>query len=415
MADLKERMTSALRATEKYTGTDMVYLASGSFWAGISSVLQALIAFATALAFANLIPKETYGTYQYVLVVADLFGIFVLGGVDTALGRSVARGMDGSLFAGLRTKVRWGLVGGAGAIAFGAYYLAHANPLLGWAFVIAGICIPFWEAPGIYVTYLQGKKRFKFGFLADTGAQGFAAVVVIATLFLTNDLLIILASYLASWGIARVIVLWVSLRNVPPNDTPDPGMIPYGKHLTVMSAVGTFASSADDILLWHFLGPTAVALYIFAQTIPIRAAGVIKTVNRLAYPKFAATDDATLKRTLPRKVFLLFGVAAGAAVAYVLLAPYLFAWFFPQYLAAVPYSQLVAALIAMQPFNLFSSALSAQAKIKALYIYQFAIPGTRIALMAVLIPTLGLLGAVLALVLTDVVDSIVATVLFYKM
>ena len=402
-----------LRWSEKYTKTDMIYLAQGSAWSAIDTILSALISLATALAFANLIPKETYGTYQYVLVVADLFGILVLGGVDTASARSVARGMEGSIFDGLRAKIRWGLLGGAGSVMLGAYYLAHTNRTLGWAFIIIGIFIPFWEAPTLYAGYLQGKKRFDLATACDVIGQLIPALVLIPCLFLTHNLFIILAAYLLSWGGVRALLFWLTIHLLPPNRARDPDMVTYGKHLTVMTAVSTVASSADDVLLWHFLGPAAVAIYIFAQAIPTRAAGVIKTITRLAFPKFAATDSITLKQTLPRKVILLFGISLLGALAYILCAQFIFTLFFPQYLASVHYSQLLALIIAMQPFNLFSSALSAQAKKKALYIYNFAVPAVRLILLFSLIPPFGIWGAVFALVITDVFDSAISATLFY--
>ncbi len=409
----KDSSLRVLRWSERYTGTDMVYLARGGGWYLLGTLASWLISLCTVLAFANLLPKETYGIYQYVLSVADLFGIMVLGGIDSALARSVARGQEGSLMEGLFSKVRWGLVGGAGSILLGAYYIFQGNALLGWAFIIVGVAIPFWEAPGLFVAYLQGKRRFGRSAVYGVATQLIAAVVIIPTLFLTHNLLLILAAYLASWGAGRAFFFWLTVRHFPPNSERDPGMITYGKHLTVMSLVGTLASSADDILLFHFLGASAVAMYVFALALPTQAASLIKIVNRVAFPKMAATTHEDLKRTLPRKVFLLVWVGVAGALAYIVLAPFIFELLFRQYLPAVPYTQLFAALIALQPFNLFSTALSAQAKTAMLYLYNFAVPGVRIALLFALIPRFGVWGAVFAVVITDVFDSAISTGLFY--
>ncbi len=415
MTALKSRLISLLRWSEKYTKTDMVYLASGGAWYLAATPLFWLISLGLVLAFANLLPKETYGTYQYVLLIADLFGIMVLGGIDVSVGRAAARGQEGSLFEGLRAKIRWGLLGGLGSILFGTYYLIQDNSLLGWAFIITGIFIPFWEAPGLYLGYLQSKRRFDLVNLYSLGSQFFAAIVIVPILFLTDNVLIILTAYLASWGMARAFFFWLTLRQFPPNTERDPQAVPYGKHLTAMMLVNTLASSAGGILLFHFLGPVAVAVYFFATAIPTQAAGVIKIVNRVAFPKFASQDYTTLQRTLPRKVFLLFGLGVLGALVYVVLAPFIFGIFFPQYLSSVPYSQVIAVLIALQPFNLFSSAFSAQAKQKTLYIYNFVVPGVRLILLFLLIPTFGIWGAVVALVTAKALESLLLTVLFYRL
>ena len=114
MQKLKSKAHNILRWSEKYTKTDMVYLAKGGSWFALGTALSWLISFGTALAFANLIPKETFGAYQYVLSIVGIFGIMTLTGMNTAISRAAARGKDGSLFEALKEKIRWGLLGDSG-------------------------------------------------------------------------------------------------------------------------------------------------------------------------------------------------------------------------------------------------------------------------------------------------------------
>ena len=392
----------------------MVYLAKGGGWSVLGTIGTTIIAAATFLAFANWLPKENYGTYQYILAVADLFGIFVLSGIDGAVARSTARGQEGSLMEGLYTKIRWGLIGGFGAIALGTYYLVNANMTLGWGFIIAGIFLPFWEAPGLYGTYLQGKKQFGLLNIGDVITQFGSALTIIPTLFFTDNVLIILFVYLATWGVLRTGFFLFTLRKFPPNDVHDPEMVPYGKHLSLMSVVTTIASKADTVLLWHFLGPVSVAIYAFSQSIPMRANGFLKIVNRLAFPKMAAQDPAELRNTLMHKVWLMTGVSTLGALVYALAAPSIFQMFLPRYLDAVPYTMAAAALIALQPFSLISSSFSAQAKKNSLYIWSMVTPLARIALFLLLIPQWGLWGAMGGLLLAKAFESALLVSLFYQ-
>lgn len=411
---LKTPLISLLRWSEKYTKTDMVYLASGGFWTTASSVVSLAIAAVTFWAFANLLPKENYGTYQYILSIVDLFGIFVLSGIDTAAGRSTAQGKDGSLMDGLYTKIRWGLIGGSGSLILGLYYLSHANPLLGWGFVMTGLFIPFWEAPGIYGTYIQGKKRFDLVGFSDVFVQTVVTLVLIPALFLTHNVLIILFLYLSSMGLARFALLRFSFKKLPPNTIRDPEMIPYGKHLSLISVINTIASNADVVFLWHMLGPAQVAVYRFSQSIPMRANGFFKIINRLSFPKMAAQESETLKRTLMPKILLLVSLSTIAAGAYALSAPYIFKFFLPQYIEAVPYTIFAALLIALQPFSLISSAFTAQGKKKSLYVWSIWVPLARIGLFLVLIPAFGLWGALIALIGAKVIECLLLILLFYR-
>lgn len=413
-ARLKDQALSLLRKSERYTKTDMVYLASGGLWSLLGTVLSWSISLATVLAFANLIPKETYGTYQYILSIADLFGISILAGIDTALARSVARGSEGSLYQAIRTKIRWGLLGAVASFGLGTYYMVAGNTVLGWGFYIVAIAVPFWETFGLYVTYLQGKKRFDLTNLYDIGAQFVAAAILIPVLFFSHNVLVILAIYFAAWGFARLGFFYLTVKQFPPNAEQDPDMIPYGKHLTLMAAANSISSNVDTLLLWHILGPVSVAIYVFSQTLPVRAAGVIKIVNRIAFPKMATVDHETQKRSLLPKVLSLTVLAAIGALCYVFAAPYIFKFFFPKYLSAVVYTQFAAGLIILQPFTLFSTSLSAQAKKQPLYIYNFGIPLVRIAFFLLLIPPFHIAGAIAALLLTKVVDALLLTFLFYR-
>lgn len=414
MSDLKTRLYRLLHWSEKYTKTDMVYLVFSGGWTFFGSIISTAIAAITFLAFANWFSKENYGTYQYILSIADLFGIFVLAGIDTAITRSTARGKEGSIMDGLFTKIRWGLIGGAGAIALGTYYLAHANTTLGWGFVIAGIFIPFWEAPGIYGTYLQGKKRFDLLTIGDSTIQLCVALVLVPALFFTNNVLIILFLYLLTMGLVRTGFFIFSLYKLPLNNERDPEMIPYGKHLSAISVIGTVASSADKILVWHLLGSVSVAIYILAQSIPARANGFLKIFNRMAFPKMAAQDPEHLRQTLTRKVLAIVAVSTLCAIAYIISAPFIFTLFLPKYVVAIPYTMLAAALIALQPFSLISSSFSAQAKKQSLYIWSIGAPLMRIALFLILIPLWGLWGAMIGLVSAKALESALLVTLFYR-
>lgn len=402
---------SLLRRAAKHTTIDLRYFMSGGAWSLFGTALSWIIAIGTTLAFANLISKETFGTYQYILAMADLFGIFILSGIDVAVARSVARGKDGSVYAGLRTKIKWSLVGSLGSLALSLYYFYMGNSTLGWAFAIVAASLPVWETFGMYVTYLQGKKRFDLNNMYEVAAQFVAAVVLIPVLFFSKDVLIILTAFIGSWTVARIFFFFLTMRQIPPNTVVDNEMIPYGKHVTVIGAVNNISTAADRILIWHLLGPVSVAVYTFAQAVPMRATGVIKILNRLAFPKMAEKSGPELKGRLFRSILFLCIPTTVIAGVYVLLVPYVFMWFFPQYLEAIPYAQLAGVPIALQPFSLFSTSLLAQAKKRALYFFSFIMPVVRLTLFISLIPLLHLYGAVLAVIATKVIESIVLTIL----
>ena len=61
---------------EKYLKTDLVYLSRGGFWLSIGQGVAMLSGFFLSTAFANLLPKESFGTYKFILSGVAILGIF---------------------------------------------------------------------------------------------------------------------------------------------------------------------------------------------------------------------------------------------------------------------------------------------------------------------------------------------------
>ena len=117
LVDMRENLRDwpvrALRWSQKYTKTDMLYLASGSFWYVAGQVITSLSTLALAVAFANLVSPEVYGTYKYVLSLAGIFSIASLPGISTAIARAVARGNESVIHAATRSRILHACAGSA--------------------------------------------------------------------------------------------------------------------------------------------------------------------------------------------------------------------------------------------------------------------------------------------------------------
>ena len=414
MNSLRFRFAKLLRRSERYTKVDMVYLASGTFWSAFGTVASGLVALGTAVAFANLLPKETYGTYQYVISVLGLLGILGLPGIKTAISYASSRGNDGSFFDAVHARIRWSFLSSLGALAIAAYYVLQDNLTLGGAFFILAAFLPWWDVYGSYVPYLQGKRRFGAMTVFELGAQVANAAALLLVMVFTDNLLVLLGAYFLSWTVARYCLYRRALALVPPNDAREPGLLSYGKHLSLMSVISTAASNADKLLLWHFLGPVQVAVYTFALTVPGRAVGAFASINRLYFPKVAAQTLSVIRGAIFHRLLMLGTVTLASAVGYVLIAPYFFHLFFPEYMDAVPYTQLASLLIALQPFSLLATALSAHARKKELYIYNVLPPLVQIALLVLLIPHFHILGALIAVISAQVLEAALLVALFLK-
>ena len=60
---------------QRIARTDIRYLTKGLFWFGVQHGTSIVGALATSVVFANVLPKEIYGTYRYIL---SIFGILMI-------------------------------------------------------------------------------------------------------------------------------------------------------------------------------------------------------------------------------------------------------------------------------------------------------------------------------------------------
>jgi O-antigen/teichoic acid export membrane protein len=391
---MKSKIYRILRRLEKYTKTDMVYLAKGGFWLTLGQGISSVSAFLLAIAFANLLPKETYGTYKYVLSIFGLLAIPTLSGMGVAITRAVAQGKDGSFLPALRLKIRWGLLGALASLGLAGYYFVQNNTELTFVFLITAIFVPFMDSFALYGTIFQGKKKFDISSRYGIWIKITASLSIFATLYFTRNLLAILFAYFASYTFLRLIVLKLSLKFVE-NKKEDPGAISYGKHLSLMGIIGMVAAQIDKILLFHFLGAGNLAIYLFALAPLDILKGPLGNITKLILPKFAERKSSEIKNNIKNKFKILFIVNLGIMISYILIIPFLFKMFFPQYMGSVFFSQIFAVSLLASSLNPAGVFLQAKKKIKEQYISRTINPIMQVVLTFILIIWLGIWGAIL--------------------
>ena len=158
MTKIKLKLVKYLRWSEKYFKTDMVYLTKGSFWVSIGHIASTLSGLALSLAFANLLPSATYGTYKYILSIAGILTIPTLSGLDGAVSQAIMKGYDGSFWEAYKTKMRWGILAGIGSLFVAIYYFLAGDQTLFISFLIAAFFLPIMDIFNLYGAILYGKK-----------------------------------------------------------------------------------------------------------------------------------------------------------------------------------------------------------------------------------------------------------------
>ncbi len=409
----KKHIHSLLQKGSKKMGTDLVYIAEGGFWITLGQGASSLSGIAMAIGFANLLPIETYGNMKFVLSFLSLLSIPTLQGMNQAITRTVAQGHDNTIYPALITRIKGGVLGMFVSLSIALYYSMTHMPTIALSFIILSISIPFFQTLPLWKDYLNGKKKFRALGIYQSIGNIIRASTILLTLFFTHNLFIILGVYLFVHILVHGITFLITIQTYPPKGDTDTKTISYAKHLSVMSILDIIANQVDKIILYTHLGPASIALYTLALR-PIEGIRApLQGMMKLSLPKMSNRDIATLRRTLPKKIIFSSLILIPFITLYIILAPLFFSLVFPQYIDAVIYSQIFALSLIFYPKKLIWSAFTAHTQKKELYIANTLIPFIKIVLFIFILPTYGVWGAIITLIIVEGLSYITLWILFF--
>jgi O-antigen/teichoic acid export membrane protein len=414
-SNFKQKLKSALTWSQRWTKTDMIYAAKGGFWITFEKIVYNALGAISVIAFANLLSRENYGIYQYVISMGAMFAVLALPGIDTALSFSVAAGKEGSYLEALKSKIKFSLIATVVSVSFAVYYFWHGNSILGWSFTVVGIFVPLIESFYLYNAFLLGKKQFRHFSSNNITEKIICSGLIIIALFFTKSVPILILIFYVPRLVIRAFFIIKYWRMFRPNQEKDPAVVNFGKHLTLMNVLSIVASQIDDILIFQWLGAAPAAIYAFANTPILKMQDfILGNINYLAVPKVGEKSETDLKRIIPKKIWRLTLFILPIVAAYILAAPFIFHVLLPKYASAVVYTQILSLSLIFLPKTLFSVALTAQAKKKELYIANTMIPAIKILLFITLLPFFGIWGMVFSIVFTEALSWIVFAILFRR-
>lgn len=406
-----ERFRRFLRFLERYTKTDLKYLASGGFWLGIDEVVGALAAFGLAIAFAHYVPKDAYGTYRYLIAAFWTLTAFTMTGLPVAISRAVAKGREGTFRASIPYSVLWGLPLALIALGTSVYYFLHENSILGYGFGIIAIFGPLMQAAYLWGSYLNGKKDFRMTALFGSLFAILPAIALFVAMLVNPDPLVLLFVYFSAavaTGLSIAFFIFIRYR---PNKETDPESRNLGWHFSAMNLLATIAQQVDKLVVFHYLGAIELAVYSFATALPEQLKNVFGSVSTLAMPKFVARPFEEIRANFWGRLWLYTGVLTLVAFAYIAIAPFAFNLFFPAYKEAIWYSQLYALSLIPMGGALSMTLLQAHKANRELYIYNIVSPVFQIGALIVLTSLYGLAGAIIARVAARALALIVGGIL----
>ncbi len=411
MDKVRKIIDNSFAWSERYVRTDTRYVAEGSFWIILGKGLISLLSAVTMIAFAKFASKETFGSYQYVITVIGLLSVLSLPGMNMALVRSIALGYESSAHQAYKTKLRWGLLVSLCLVAVSFWYLSHGNPLLGYSFLLGAALSPLKDNYETYLYFWNGKKRFGVRLIYDTAIAAFTTVGTVTALIVHAPLVIIIFVFLTTRVIVHAIAALYIKKHIGKTEE-DPHIISYGKQLTTTNGLTQLIFSIDKLLIWYILGPAAVAIYVFSMN-PIKIIQGLIPVGQIALPKLSHKKNIS-KKELFRKSLILFWVIVPLSAALFIAAPLIYKVAFDQYIGAIKYFRAFILIILFIPFSLLQTYLIATKRAQALLRIRTTTLVVRFASFIILIPLLGMWGAVIAAIVANTVSSLMVIYYFIK-
>ncbi|OHA59152.1 MAG: hypothetical protein A2370_03125 [Candidatus Vogelbacteria bacterium RIFOXYB1_FULL_42_16] len=415
MNRLKVTIRSWLKISEGYLKTDMVYLARGGFWSGLTFIFSAGLGFVLTLVFANFLDKESYGIYKYIFSIYGLLGAFAFSDLNILIIRAVTKGNDGVLKKAFDYSLKWNIPYLLVSSSVATYYYFSSNPTLATAFALIALITPLTTSYNVYGSFLNGKKDFRLISLSNTISGIVSSVATFFIIIYTQNPLLIVIGYLVTSFLTSAFYYFYTIKKYQPNEKFEEGSLAMGKHFSVMNAFTIIAQNIDKILIFHFLGGAPLAIYSFAQAPVNQILGLLKLAGPIYAPKILAKTKEENKKELPKKFWQIFSLMIIPTIAYIVLIPFFYKIFFPQYAEAIIYSQFYALVLLTFGKKFIAIPMPIYFSKKIQYQMSIINPTIDILPKLILLYYFGLAGAIAAILVSNVLTTTVSFYYFKRM
>lgn len=402
---------------------DLIKSISPQIYSGIMNVFV-LRAVQMGLGFVNIyllsraLTQDGFGHYQFILSAVGILTIFCLPGIANALVQAEARGDHHVLHPAQRVTLLSSIIGAVIIVLMGGYYYWDGQVELAVALGLSAVLFPATYAMLLWQNVLTGKENFRD--LAKAGILNAVATTVILFFCLYvvpgNWVLPVLITMLVPTVQNMLMTARVMKREVRQATTePASEYITYGINTSWYQALGIVAQYIDKVLLFYFLSPAALAIYVAADKFSEVARAGIKDISAVLAPRFARHSHYSDRLDY---AFWLFAAAVFVAIAFAsfLIIPWLLPLVFGnQYQDSVVYAQWLLFSVAIGNIAVFriryiQSKLD-EKSMRDIMIYTNL---SRIIASLILIPLLGLKGAVISAYIFRTAGTVIASIAIQK-
>ncbi len=367
----------------------------------ILRILQMSLGFATTYFLAHSLTQEHYGEYHLILSVSGILTMFALRGLNNSIMQSIARGYKGTYRAAVPIAFTSSLIGSLTLLIIASWYMYDGNKMLSFGFIIAGLLFSFTHGLIQWKGVKTGKEDFKSLVKLDSfSAMLMHAGMITSIVLYPESFLLPLCVLFAVPAFFNIFLTHQKMKEISLDEPSEEGNIKYGIQTTFYEGFNILAKHVDKLLLFFFLSPIYLAVFVAADRISELVRNTTQDLSAVLAPRFAQHKEYSPELDRALKLFS-FVMAIGILIFSFTLLPWLIVFLFgDEYATSVPYSQALMCSVAIGNlailrFRFIRSRLDTES-------FRNIIVTTslfRIACSLVFIPLWGLSGAVISVFL----------------
>lgn len=414
MKKIKKNINNIIKWSEKYTGTDMLYIAKSGYWLNLNFIFTSILSFIFSIFLANFLSKETFGLYQFIISSFTIIGTFTLSGMNAVIIKNTALGFEGVLRKSITPQIKTNLIAFFISIFISIWYLKNNNLDLSVSFLIISVALPIISTFNSYNPFLIGKKLFKKYFIFNSILNLLYYGSMVLIIYIKSELIWLV---LINYGVNSIVIyfLFKKTEKEVENKEYKKDFIEIAKHQSISNILPSILLTLDSILIYKILGPSSLAIYSIISILPTKLIAFLRTIITAASPKLAKHTEETIKISILSKTIKILMLGLIFGVFYIIIAEPIFKIFFPGYIENIKLSYLFvlpATLSLAASFSTTSFILTQGTR--SIYLYNFIYPIISILLLIIGGLYFGLMGIIYARSLGYLITIILGTLMIRK-
>lgn len=362
-------------------------------------IVQLGMGLAATYFLARSMSKDAFGEYNMILNAVGIAGLTALTGLNNSLMQAVARGFTGTYRAVVPISLGSSFLGSLGLMAMSGWYLVESQIQMAWGYMAAAVLFPLAHGLTQWKSVVIGQERIHQLLLHDGGSSVLTYGMVIASVLLwPGDYAFPIVITLLVPAVYNIVLTALKYREIPADAGVEHQNVRYGIRTTLYSGLGAIGSNLDRVLVFSFISPAALALFVAAGRIPDLLSGAIQDVAAVIAPRLAKHESYTERvDNIFKAVSMAYGlvVFALAFLGIPWFVPFLFG---ANYIDAVPYAQALTCSVAIGNLaNLRFRFIRSRIDERGFRDITLISSAVRLVAFVALVPPFGIVGAVVAI------------------